>query len=88
MVNVRGINLAESLMDAARNRALHHIRNGNDVGCLHTALTDVNLTSDKIADFVVLKVKKMRFIRTTCIVQTWRFLECSEVPRVAMLQGA
>ena len=41
-----------------------------------------------LVDFVVLEVKKIRFIRTTWIVQTWLFMEYSEVPRVAMLEGA
>ena len=52
-----------------------------------TVLTEVNLKSEVFfADFVILEDKKMQFL-TTLIVQTWRFLECPEVPRMTLLKG-
>ena len=53
----------------------------NDIGCFQSKIRHL------FADFVILRVKKIRFIRTTYIVQTWHFLECSEVHRVVMLKG-
>ena len=52
-------------------------------------LSDRNLKSDIcFEDFIVLEVKQVWFTRTTWIVQAWRFLECSNVPREAMVKGA
>ena len=73
-------NISESLMNACKciNKQWHCPTSGN--------WNDVNLKYNfllRILSFS--KSRKYELIRTTCIVRTWCFLECSEVPRVVML---
>ena len=65
-------NLAESPMDACINKgAEQHQEAERALNVFQRVLTDVNLKSDIFfADFVILEVKKIRFITTTFIVQT------------------
>ena len=51
--------------------AVQHLEKEMASDCFQTVLTEVNLKSQGFhVDVIVLEVKKIWFIRTTCIVQT------------------